>query len=106
MTREEAIKEFVGYRTYDIQPSVEATKMAIEALELIPDNATNGDVIKALFPKLECDYWCPRFADDWWNAPYEAIEYYKECEQLADWLKELKNARETLKAMYSREGVM
>ena len=36
MTREEAIKEFVGYQTYDIQPSVEATKMAIKALEQEP----------------------------------------------------------------------
>ena len=36
MNREEALKEFVGYQTYDIQPSVEATKMAIKALEQEP----------------------------------------------------------------------
>lgn len=46
-----------------------------------------------------------------------AIEHYEEAakmekkkadehRQLADWLNELKNARETLKAMYSREGVI
>ena len=50
----------------------------IKADVLIPDNATNGDVIKALFPQLECDYWCPRFADDWWNAPYKAGKRGKE----------------------------
>lgn len=36
MTKEEALKEFIGYQTYDIQPSVEATKMAIEALNQEP----------------------------------------------------------------------
>lgn len=52
----------------------------------IPDNATNGDVIKAMFdikaidmsntycvrfPKEEED--CPHyFFKDWWNAPYKA----------------------------------
>lgn len=43
----------------------------------IPDNATNGDMIKLLFPKKE---WlkvmvaCARYnkdTKDWWNAPYE-----------------------------------
>ena len=29
----------------------------------IPNNATNGDVIKALFPEK-----------DWWNAPYKKGE--------------------------------
>ncbi len=48
----------------------------------IPDNPTNGDMIKALFPNaryLDCDScitvtftvhqenW---FSKDWWNAPY------------------------------------
>jgi len=38
----------------------------------IPDNATNGDVIKAMFPNdntvkvMEV-----RMKSDWWNAPYQ-----------------------------------
>jgi len=35
----------------------------------IPDNATNGDVIKALFPN-EHDFETD-FDADWWNAPYQ-----------------------------------
>jgi hypothetical protein len=34
----------------------------------IPDNATNGDVIKALFPN-EHDFETD-FDEEWWNAPY------------------------------------
>lgn len=51
----------------------------------IPDNATNGDVIKALFPNSRVDISCARaffyiredlkrfvtFDIDWWNAPYQ-----------------------------------
>lgn len=53
----------------------------------LPDNATNGDVIKALFSCLEkCEYEEPYthgivlagndnrvtwFANDWWNAKYK-----------------------------------
>ena len=35
----------------------------------IPDNATNGDVIKALFPN-EHDFETD-FDEEWWNAPYQ-----------------------------------
>ena len=47
--------------------------------DIIPDNATNGDVIKAMFPNEEiyrhtfgydlgdeCS-----FNENWWNAPYQ-----------------------------------
>ena len=46
----------------------------MQAVISIPDNATNGDVIKAVFPKI------PRtllfhienhMGQDWWNAPYK-----------------------------------
>ena len=46
----------------------------------IPDNATNGDMIKAMFPNeeiIETDGACVyvgvkmRFDKDWWNAPYK-----------------------------------
>jgi hypothetical protein len=48
----------------------------IKADMLIPDNATNGDVIKALFPDAGQPHFygvkngC--FDADWWNAPYKA----------------------------------
>jgi len=35
----------------------------------IPDNATNGDVIKAMFPN-ENDFETD-FDAEWWNAPYQ-----------------------------------
>lgn len=35
----------------------------------IPDNVTNGDVIKALFPN-EHDFETD-FDEDWWNASYK-----------------------------------
>ena len=46
---------------------------------LIPDNATNGDMIKALYPNERIGH-CEdctdlgdiaTFDDDWWNAPYQ-----------------------------------
>ena len=48
----------------------------------IPDNATNGDVIKAIFPTgyerahepimdFVVDGYCYMFDYDWWNAPYQ-----------------------------------
>jgi len=53
--------------------------------DIIPDNATNGDVIKAMFPKAYIDesrYETPfidvmyegevkSFSETWWNAPYQ-----------------------------------
>jgi len=47
----------------------------------IPKNATNGDVIKALFPNYRTDemshsvwvgYDNMSFKREWWNAPYKA----------------------------------
>ena len=58
------------------------TSNAIENGTPIPDNATNGDVIKAMFPDLEYKEGV-RFAiivtpvdaigiwNSWWNAPYQ-----------------------------------
>lgn len=54
----------------------------------IPDNATNGDVIKAMFPNawrsnyIDSDNKCTLYIDDyelevdidWWNAPYKGVE--------------------------------
>lgn len=35
----------------------------------IPDNATNGDVLKAIFPN-EYDFETD-FDEEWWNSPYQ-----------------------------------
>lgn len=50
----------------------------------IPDNVTNGDMLKIMFPNMyveECDYDVftdldgdSRFTYDWWNAPYKKME--------------------------------
>ena len=52
----------------------------------IPDNATNGDMIKALFPNQDSDavdsaallgldgYVLSTFPKSWWNAPYKRGE--------------------------------
>jgi len=55
----------------------------------IPDNATNGDIIKAMFQNIESidaplmkvyvmvytkDHKCMRFDSEWWNAPYQKGE--------------------------------
>lgn len=34
----------------------------------IPDNATNGDVVKKVFGNV------PFYHDEWWNAPYQKGE--------------------------------
>ena len=60
----------------------------------IPDNATNGDMIKALFPKASFKYpqsifetqvkgyialdFPVKFHRDWWDAPYKENEHDKE----------------------------
>lgn len=55
----------------------------------IPEDATNGDVIKAMFPKSNIEYWAEystynvefpndndvkHFSYDWWNAKYKGVE--------------------------------
>ena len=54
--------------------------------KVIPDNATNGDMIKALFDVKEIEEmkhcvfvtiypdYDTRFIKDWWNAPYKKGE--------------------------------
>ena len=54
----------------------------IDVGTLVPDNATNGDIVKALFPNENylfeqtsaCTYYGikTRFDTDWWNSPYMA----------------------------------
>ena len=41
----------------------------------IPEDATNGDVIKAVFPNLsEYEYSLMRFDKKWWTALYKEIK--------------------------------
>lgn len=61
----------------------EVTRAIVNGTKL-PDNATNGDVIKAVFPDIKV-YGCSGYAhpsdkssvllehmsSDWWNAPYK-----------------------------------
>ena len=68
---------------------VDTILVAIKNGTLIPEGATNGDIIKAMFPNTkidECqkdiyeepqlycvegmDEWTP-FRANWWNSPYE-----------------------------------
>jgi hypothetical protein len=70
-------------------------QMAIKALEgkhyesaiIIPNGATNGDMIKAMFPNARVDDTSEKFgqlsicthdaksvfSSDWWNAPYKGV---------------------------------
>jgi hypothetical protein len=86
MTNEErdaTIKQIERVQNHlaSIGETVDYLDFAIQALESsipIPQNATNGDVIKAVFPKvnkynnilLEDGRKNILFGDDWWNAPY------------------------------------
>lgn len=65
---------------HDYIDSISQTLLSIP----IPENATNGDVIMAMFPKawksnyIDSDNKCTLYIDDdelevdidWWNAPY------------------------------------
>ena len=80
------IKETVFYkRIYDESESLhnqEVEEKEVNAIE-IPKGATNGDMIKAMFPNIEIEgiggeikciaaqNGTSYFALDWWNAPYK-----------------------------------
>ena len=107
MTEEEALQKLeferkwlsdAGYNTYNVDVAFVSIRNIIKVLcEVpaipIPANATNGDMIKAMFPNakivrglygisgtpLMClnlgtgyDVHEMSFVEDWWNAPYRA----------------------------------
>ena len=37
---------------------------------VLPDNATNGDMLLAVFPKEVKDVDVDWFGEEWWNSPY------------------------------------
>ncbi len=45
--------------------------LAIQTGTPIPDNATNGDIIKTLFPKIDDNFSNVIDLKLWWNAPYQ-----------------------------------
>ena len=61
---------------------------AVENGTPLPENPTNGDMIKAMFPNMmdSCwkykkylsdicgDYTAIEYTEDWWNAPYKGGE--------------------------------
>jgi hypothetical protein len=56
---------------------LETTKMflaSFERLQTLPDNATNGDIVKAMFPNVVNSNMdlvdAFNNAKSWWNAPY------------------------------------
>lgn len=75
------IKEKMADGVVILSPGFEVAKIGVN----IPDNATNGDAMKAIFPNLFVDYdWCEiaysvsfdmirfhNFNKDWWDAPYK-----------------------------------
>ena len=77
-----------GAETARVFPSEYYVKLILNGTP-IPDNATNGDVIKAMFPKVKfeeyedevhhCiiawffgDFYTGSFPWTWWNTPYKA----------------------------------
>lgn len=48
----------------------EVVKQAMRNGVVIPDNATNGDVMRAMFKEIVY-YSDGQLCSDWWNAPYQ-----------------------------------
>ncbi len=85
-----AFDRFEGsWATDTVHSNASAIAKAIKNGTTLPQNATNGDVIKAMFPNAQIEYWAEystynvefpndndvkHFSYDWWNAPYEAGE--------------------------------
>ena len=94
MAREKEICQKIdGDKIYDstvkmLVPVCESIESKVDRAILIPEGATNGDMIKAMFPNAEIksgdkkgnrnifyvwiDNWCiGSFRLEWWNAPYK-----------------------------------
>lgn len=65
-------QKFINFKCLDNESLIPTVK-AIP----IPDNATNGDMIKAMFPDMRDEIWNALYDADlcgknsWWNAPYK-----------------------------------
>ena len=68
------------YEPSDFTDAID-TASTVEAIP-IPEGATNGDIIKAMFPNVKMYEQTPtmtyygmmRFDTDWWNSPYKENE--------------------------------
>lgn len=49
----------------------EVVKQAIRNGVILPNNATNGDIMRAIFKEIRY-YSDGQLCSDWWNAPYKA----------------------------------
>ena len=77
----------------DISKMCSDVLIVLENCIEIPEGATNGDMIKAMFPDAQIDYHeesdlvdshvtvflkdcdtCQDYSIDWWNAPYREVE--------------------------------
>lgn len=79
-----ALEEKIVNLEYDLHIAREQLKNAI----IIPEGATNGDMIKAMFPNVECredrlgnvfvvsdaQLGYIVFRESWWNASYKGVE--------------------------------
>lgn len=89
MTKEETTEE-IRYYCQDSEKIIKASERELKTI-LVPDNATNGDMIKALFPNITVVDNCWGFYSvdledlsedralnsvglrkEWWNAPYKS----------------------------------
>jgi hypothetical protein len=90
--------KLVEYTNNDVEEAFEVAIKALKQEIVIPDNATNGDVLCKLFPAIKVDEYEPEDDDDcykvvawfpewqklkfsgrdnWWNAPYnEPLEWF------------------------------
>ncbi len=86
------VKQDIANGTLCGNYEIETTEMflaSFKRLQVLPDNATNGDMIKAMFPLVEVDvrsngyevYFgigtaTQYFNYQWWNAPYKKVRYW------------------------------
>lgn len=92
----ERVKTDIADSTLCGNYELETTEMflaSFKRMQVLPDNATNGDMIKAMFPNAQIDYHkanelveeyvtfyindcdtCQDYTLEWWNAPYKKSE--------------------------------
>ena len=64
--------EYAQIISYEPQESDEGG-MRNENISTFPEDVTNGDMVKALFPNDSRDFLIVNMdRDNWWNAPYKA----------------------------------
>lgn len=70
-------EDYERLKEYKKAPFCSLTSRAYEAIANgthLPDNATNGDVIKTLFPEWVANHLKFHMGKNWWNTPYKEKE--------------------------------